>query len=265
MTILCYHAIEDGWTSPLAVSPAQFESHCAWLARHRTVVPLREALDQMDTRGRLRTGMVALTFDDGFLSVLDAALPILNRYRLPATFFVVAETLTPGGRAVDWVDTPPPYPMRVLSPADVLQLRDEGMEIGSHSYSHLDLTILSTQECVSDLIHSREVLEDLLKTRVPYLAYPRGRHNSGVREAAAAAGYSHSLALPEVREAVEAHAVPRVGIHRGNGLVALRVKTEPRYLAVRTDPTFLRFRDAARTMRGAAARLAGTGSNRRRH
>ena len=84
-----------------------------------------------------------------------------------------------------------------------------------------------------DLRRSREFLEDLLKTPVPFLAYPRGLHDDGVRRAARLAGYSHAFALPEGPERVDEYAVPRVGIHRGNGTRTLAVKSHRRYLDVR--------------------------------
>jgi hypothetical protein len=48
--ILCYHTVEAGWTSSLSFEPDDFDAHCAWLARHREVVPLAEATEAMDRR-----------------------------------------------------------------------------------------------------------------------------------------------------------------------------------------------------------------------
>jgi hypothetical protein len=72
-----------------------------------------------------------------------------------------------------------------------------------------------------------------LHAPVPYLAYPRGLHDAKVRRAARRAGYSHGFALPEGPEQVDAYAVPRVGIHRGNSARTLAVKSQRRYLDVR--------------------------------
>ena len=236
MSILCYHAVQPHWTSPLAIEPAVFARQTAWLSRWRNTVPLSVAVARLDQGGRLPRGTVALTFDDGFVSVYDHALPELLRHRLPATVFLVAETLTPAGRAVDWVDTPPPYPLETLSAEQVLEMKDAGVEFASHSYSHHDLTELDHDECVRDLRESRELLEELLGRPVPFLAYPRGRNNAGVRQAAAKAGYTHSFTLPQSREPFDRkQGVPRVGIWPGNGSGALAVKTDPAYLTVRTS------------------------------
>ncbi|MGH8893193.1 MAG: polysaccharide deacetylase family protein [Actinomycetes bacterium] len=261
MSILCYHAIEDAWPSPMAVEPADFTAHCRWLQRRRTVVPLERAVGLLDPKGRLPRGTAALTFDDGFTSLYDEALPVLTRLQLPATVFLVAQTLTGEGRPVDWVDTPPPAPRRLttLTRDQVREMQDAGVDFQSHSWAHHDLTTLGHAECVRDLRESRELLEELLGRPVRQLAYPRGRHDAAVRDAAEKAGYSHAFALPERSEAVGPFALPRVGIHRGNGTRVMRVKAQPAYLAVRTSPAFPAAARAVRAVRAVrAARRAGS-------
>jgi peptidoglycan/xylan/chitin deacetylase (PgdA/CDA1 family) len=233
MTVLCYHSVDPEWNSPLAVRPAEFEAQCRWLAASGRVVDLAVWLE----RGR-GSRAIALTFDDGFRELEEHAFPVLRRCGLPATVFVVAETLTPAGRPVDWVDTPPPWPLQTLTVDQVLAARDAGVRIASHSWAHHDLTTLGEQECARDLRESRELLEDLLGEPVPYLAYPRGRHDAVVRRAAASAGFRFSFALPEQREPTGPHAVPRVGVYPGNGVRGLRVKTARPYLPVRHSPVY---------------------------
>ncbi len=236
MSIFCYHAVDPLWSSPLAVAPAAFEAQCRWLARHRVVLDLADAVHRTNGRGSLPRGRAALTFDDGFASVHRYALPVLARYRLPATVFVVADTLSPGGHRVDWVDDPPPFPLTTLSLDELLELHGAGLRIGSHSQTHRDLTLLGEEECEQDLRASRELLEDLLATPVRFLAYPRGRHNERVRRAARRAGYTHAFTLPEFREEPGAYAIPRVGIYRSNRIGLVRVKAARPYLQLRTSP-----------------------------
>lgn len=235
---MCYHSVQPGWASPLNTEPNVFERHSSWFSRHRSVVPLAQGVSLLDRRGRLPRGCASLTFDDGFAALHQHAFPILLRHRLPATVFLVAETLTARGRPVDWVDTPPPYPLTTLSPDQVLEMAEAGVDFQSHSYSHLDLTALSFDACVQDLRRSREVLEDLLGRRVQQLAYPRGRNNETVRKAAAAAGFQHSFTLPEAHEPVDEHGLPRVGIYQGNGVATVKVKCSRPYLPLRTSAVF---------------------------
>ena len=247
MTILCYHAVEPGWTAPMSLEPADLASHCAWLARRKTVVPLQQAVDRLDRSGRLPRGLTALTFDDGFSSVHQHAWPQLSRHGLPATVFLVAQTLTPSGRPVDWVDRPPAHPLRTLTLDQVREMQATGVSFESHSYAHTDLTTLSFADCVQDLRTSRELLESLLGHPVRLLAYPRGRHDEGVRSAARRAGYTHAFTLPERREPVGPYAVPRVGLYYGNGVRALRLKSARPYLRLRTGAAHQLARRVRRT------------------
>ena len=238
MTILCYHSVEPSWTSPLAVTPQAFGRHCAWLARARSMVKLPEAISRLDSSGRLPRKMATMTFDDGFEALYEHAWPVLARHKMGATVFIVAETLVDGGKPVDWVETPPPFPLKTLTLEQIHEMQHSGIQFESHSYSHADLTTLGEAECERDLRASREVLEDLLGRRVSYLAYPRGKHNAKVRRAAARAGFSHAFSLPERYESRGDYAVPRVGVYGGNGTATIRVKTSRLYLLARTNRAY---------------------------
>ncbi len=250
MTVLCYHAVNPAWTSPISMHPDGLAAHLAWLAEHRTVIPLATAARELDVRGRLPRGAVALTFDDGFASVHEHAWPQLSRLRLPATVFLVARTLTEPGQEVDWIDTPPPYETRTLTVDQVLEMQADGVAFESHSSTHADLTRLSYAECLADLRDSREHLETVLGRTVRLLAYPRGRHAPHVSDAARKAGYTHAFALPEGPEPAGPYSLPRVGIYRDNGVRDLRLKVTPGYLALRTGRPY-------QTMRRARGALVG--------
>lgn len=251
MTVLCYHSVEPDWHSPLAVQPAAFADQCAWLARHRSVVPLGEAVERLDATSRLPSGVATLTFDDGFTGVAEHAWPLLRQHRLPATVFLVSNTLTDRGQPVDWVDTVAGFPLRTLTLDQVLDMQSDGIDFQSHSSAHLDLTSLDYPSCVEDLRQSRELLESLLGREVTLLAYPRGRHDSTVRAAARAAGYTHAFTLPERREPTGPYAIPRVGIFRGNTTRTVAVKASRPYLPLRTTAGAGRaLRFAARLRRG---------------
>ena len=237
MSILCYHAVDDAWTSRLVVTPRDFEAHCAWLARNRTVIAATAAAETLTRRGALPRGTTAITFDDGFASLYDHALPILRRHSIPATVFLVAATLSEG-KQVDWVDDAPRIPPTTLTRDQILEMQDAGITFGSHSYSHADLTRLGQRECVDDLTTSRTFLEELLGRPVDLLAYPRGRNNEVVRRASARAGYRYAFSLPEAPEPVTPYSIPRAGVFPDNGIRTLRAKTARWYLPVRKSKAF---------------------------
>jgi peptidoglycan/xylan/chitin deacetylase (PgdA/CDA1 family) len=253
MTILCYHSVRPDWESALAVRPDDFARQCAWLARRRRVLPVAEAVGRLDRSGRLPRGTAALTFDDGFADLHEHALPVLRRHRLPATVFLVAQTLALQGQPIDWVDTPPALPdtLTTLRLDQVLEMQEAGVDFQSHSCAHRDLTTLGFDACVRDLRDSRELLSDLLGREVDMVAYPRGRHDESVRRAAERAGFRWGFALPEQAEDPGAFSIPRVGIYRRNSMAAVRVKSVRSYLSLRLDP---RFAGAARAAKSAIGR-----------
>lgn len=96
--ILMYHriAIEsfDPWG--LAVSPANFARHVGWLAENRSILSLIE-FARLHREHRLPRDAVAITFDDGYASVLEEAAPLLESHRAPATVFIPADLVARGG------------------------------------------------------------------------------------------------------------------------------------------------------------------------
>lgn len=70
------------------VQPEVLHDQLRWLGRRLRFVPVDEL-----AREPGRRGAAAITFDDGYRSVLDEALPVLDDLRIPATVFVNGATL----------------------------------------------------------------------------------------------------------------------------------------------------------------------------
>lgn len=92
--ILMYHSVApDALTAfidpPNRVAPPLFERQMAFLHQHRRVVSLSALLAQLESGQSPAAGTVCITFDDGYRDVLTTAAPILERYGLPATMFVL--------------------------------------------------------------------------------------------------------------------------------------------------------------------------------
>jgi peptidoglycan/xylan/chitin deacetylase (PgdA/CDA1 family) len=94
VAILMHHRVHDAVADPwdLCVSPAHFEEQMQYLRRHHAVLGLRR-LTELLAAGRLPRRAVVLTFDDGYVDNLLVAKPILERWELPATFFVTTGKL----------------------------------------------------------------------------------------------------------------------------------------------------------------------------
>lgn len=104
LLVLCWHSVEGTWASPVepATGAEGLERQLRLLRRVARIVPLGDGL-RMLRAGRLGPRAVALTFDDGYRDVLDAAVPVLRRLGLPATAFLVPGFLS--GEDEAWWET----------------------------------------------------------------------------------------------------------------------------------------------------------------
>ena len=128
--VLMYHGVEEVAVDPhkLCVTPGKFAEQMTWLAEHGLRgVSMGELIAAMRV-GR-EHGLVGLTFDDGYVNVLDVAVPELRRHGFTATMFIISNLL---GKTNEWEDAGTPvWPL--MSVDQVIKVAAAGMEIGSHS------------------------------------------------------------------------------------------------------------------------------------
>ena len=174
--ILTYHRVATDSFDPFTIAPEDFRKQMEVLASSEDVVSLGQALRRMEGTGPLGT-CVVLTFDDGTSDFLSAAWPVLRRLRLPATIYVNPSRVGKAG---------------FLGWEDLRLLRDEGVEVGSHSLEHCSLGPLSAEAVRHQVRESRDILERQLSRPVDSLAYPYGTlrdFNSLVKSELTNAGY----------------------------------------------------------------------------
>jgi peptidoglycan/xylan/chitin deacetylase (PgdA/CDA1 family) len=109
LLVLGWHNVEPTWCFPAADGAGRrgLWRQLAFLARFANVVPLDEGLQALRAGRPLPPRAVAITFDDGYRDQLDVAVPMLERLRLPATFFLVPGLLDgddrPWWEVLGWV------------------------------------------------------------------------------------------------------------------------------------------------------------------
>jgi len=217
--VLMYHAVAEVAQDPhhLAVPPWRFAEQLATLRRlGLRGVGVGELLDAMAT-GRAR-GLVGLTFDDGYASVLDHVLPALHRYGFGGTVFVVTDRL---GGSNDW-DAGPVWPL--LDAAGVRRLAVGGIEVGSHSATHIPLAGLDPDRLRVELHSSQDRLADLLGVPPQGFAYPYGSVDQAARQAVRDAGYRYACAVTVPRTALSPWTLPRSYAGARDGAVRLTAK-----------------------------------------
>lgn len=187
--ILMYHQVETPRSAQehrFCATPLEFARQMDHLVEAYTPVTLEALLAGMRGDAPLPQQAVHVTFDDGFVGVLEHAAPVLAERGIPATLFAVSSRL---GQSNDWM-AKRGFPERPL--LDLAQMRElEAMDfvIGSHTRSHARLTEIGPEQLTDEVTASKHALEDALGKEVRHFAYPYGLFNDAVRDAVIAAGY----------------------------------------------------------------------------
>lgn len=133
--------------------PAAVGASCAYYA---TYAVRSQWLGRTDWHGRTDTSSVALTFDDGPSADTEPVLKALSEAgRVPATFFMI-------GKKVE------------LRPQMARRVRDEGHEIGNHSYSHPIYLYRGSQETRRQLERAQDVITEIAGARPRFSRPPCG-------------------------------------------------------------------------------------------
>jgi peptidoglycan/xylan/chitin deacetylase (PgdA/CDA1 family) len=239
--ILLYHAITPFTSDPndLCVPPELFEAQMRFLKRHKLQgVSMRELLDAASTGNA--SGLIGLTFDDGYEHLLRTALPVLERLGFSCTIFVPTGLL---GQQNIWDDEPR---MRLLGLDHVRELPKRGIEVASHGARHIRLPGLSSQALDQEVSESRQVLGDIIGEEVKNFCYPYGNMDSRVIEAVQRAGYSYACTALEGVWWDNPYAIPRIFVGKKDSLFKFRIKlwSYPQYAAIAR----MRYAEAAYTL-----------------
>ena len=217
--ILMYHAVADIPWDPnqLGVTPARFAQQMDTLHRlGLRGVGIGTLVDAMRA-GRQR-GLVGITFDDGYVSVLEAAVPELARHGFGATAYIISGRL---GGTNEW-DEGPSWPL--LTAGGVRELAAAGLEIGSHAATHLRLAGVGPEQLQGEVAQSRASLAALLGTEIRGFAYPYGSMDAAAREAVREAGYDYACAVEASMAEAGLMALPRMYIGQQDDAARMAAK-----------------------------------------
>jgi peptidoglycan/xylan/chitin deacetylase (PgdA/CDA1 family) len=188
--ILMYHQIDKPPVKGtpmrgLTVSPASFRRQMALLsALGYHGLSMRDLEPYLD--GKQQGKVFGITFDDGYRNNLQHALPVLQRYRFTATCYGVSNL--PGG-ANQW-DAEIGVPQKpLMDDSDWRQWLAAGMDIGSHTCFHVDLTTMDDTAAKTEIYQSKTEFEQRLGAEIRHFCYPYGRFNERHQHMVRDAGY----------------------------------------------------------------------------
>ncbi len=203
VTVLNYHnlipgAIPKNTTSKATIPIAEFEAQMKYLYENGYyTASLKELEDFLYKKKKLPERTVVITFDDGYESSYVYAFPILKKYNHHAVLFTVTSTIVNEEKPFS------PAKLSTLSFAQMKEMGDSGLiEFGSHTFdAHKyvgkkpKLLTLNKQGIMQDLNMEKQVF---LKNGFPAptaIAYPFGRSNKNVLNAAKACGHKMGFTI----------------------------------------------------------------------
>jgi peptidoglycan/xylan/chitin deacetylase (PgdA/CDA1 family) len=227
--ILCYHHVGPAPAGTrfahLYATEAKLDRQLWAIARlGLRGVSMTEGFPHLRDAGSDNT--VVLTFDDGLLSTLTAALPLLRQYGFGATCYVVTDCIGGHNR---WDDGIGGDKQPLMTREQIGQWLAAGMEIASHSCSHPRLQAIDDGDAAREISDSRVTLQRLFGVAVDHFGYPFGAFNGRTVELVRSCGYVTAVTTQPgiARHSDDALRLPRLLVNgeRGLGRFLLQVGT----------------------------------------
>ncbi|MBE8954965.1 MAG: polysaccharide deacetylase family protein [Quinella sp. 2Q5] len=179
--VLNYHQVDDKHSS-LAVPVADFDAQMKFLVDSGcvTITP-DELYAGLNGELELPPRPVLITFDDGYIDNYTNAFPILKKYGLRATIFVIPAFTGQYPNYMNW--------------DQLREMESGGVTIQSHTLTHPKLEELPDDEIRSELLNSKNLLEEQLGHPIEFMAYPTGTYNLHIAGIAQDLGYKGAFTI----------------------------------------------------------------------
>jgi peptidoglycan/xylan/chitin deacetylase (PgdA/CDA1 family) len=215
--VIYYHAVRT-----------KFRHNFAWqmgeLARLTTPIDLEDV-------GTLSAGMrySAVTFDDGFVSVLENALPVLESLGIPCVIFVPTGCL---GSHPRWIESAHHDGSETIATSEMIHALSSRplVRIGSHSVSHPDFRTLEDRLAIEELSSSKDALERITGLRVESFSFPHGAYMQRSLTLAQQCGYARVYTIePSQLSSVDGFSIGRVRVEPYDWKIEFRLKVRGAY------------------------------------
>ena len=186
--IIMYHYVEyvkdveDLVKKRLDINPDLFEGHLKALkeASYKTYF-VKEIPDILDGKIEYSTHSAVLTFDDGYKDFYTVVFPLLKKYQMKATIYVVVNFIGRRG---------------FMNDKEIKEVLDSGLvELGSHTLDHLYLKLTPESTARKQIFESKKILEEKFKVKVETFAYPYGAFSKKTVDLVKEAGYKAAVSV----------------------------------------------------------------------
>ena len=166
LPILMYHKVSATESMGLTIAAERLEAQFQFLSENN--YRSYHFSELADLRKLPKKKNIVITFDDGYVSQLEFAIPLLQKYNLKATFFIPLKYV---GGSDDWNENTAP----IMDAETLRSLHPMTVELAYHSYEHKKYHHLSPKEVEVDTLNAFEAASESALPLGPYLAYPFGK------------------------------------------------------------------------------------------
>jgi len=163
--VLVYHSISNDIFSrniSLFVNPKDFENQIKWIVKNKYTTIFADKISDIQKYKK----PVIITFDDGYEDNYNIVFPLVKKYNIKITIFVVTDGI--GAE-------------KKLTPNQIIEMYDSGLvSFQSHTKSHPNLLKINSQQLDIELRESRDKLFYLLNEYPTVIAYPFGKANATI-------------------------------------------------------------------------------------
>jgi len=178
VSILVYHSVSDICVDT-AVTAATFEEQMNFLKRNGYYfATLAEVISYINGEKRLPLKTIAITIDDGYADSYQNVFPVLKKFKIPATIFIVSD--------FEKMAQPIGSKLSALSEIEKGEMKKSGLvDFQSHSATHVML----------DSVDGETLGREMIRGDYVYFAYPGGHYNQAARDGVKKAGYSAAFTI----------------------------------------------------------------------
>ena len=174
--ILVYHRVSDKDKNPSTLTVADFEAQLKFLVDngYHVIMP-DDLLDAWASGKNLPSKPIVLTFDDGHEDIYKNVFPLLQKYNMRATVFLVTDHIG----------------MKNYLSWDFVRALQAGgfIDFESHTMSYKILTTLKGDKLWNEIYGSKQALEWALKKPAKFIAYPEGKYSVDAEDTSKEVGF----------------------------------------------------------------------------
>lgn len=219
--VLYYHGVSDEDLNRFIKQMQYLKNYCHVISP--CSIPLY-------LQGTHNGNAVAITFDDGFVNVLDNAIPVLEEHHLPAGIFVPTSCIR---QKANWTMATEchDYGEPIMSANQIIHVSQLGYDVYSHTSTHCPLAECDINGIYRELTDSKKYLEELLGHKMTSISYPHGSVNTNVIQIAREIGYTYGYTIEPsiVNKKSDTMQWGRISVSFSDSMSVFRLKTTGAY------------------------------------